>query len=149
MSHLTPDELQDFVIGSLDSPSSQRLEAHVERCEACAKELAREARLEVSLLEVGEGLQPPARVHVLEDRRKRRLRTATFSALGVAAAAALVVVFSVERPTPGGKGPSINHCTDPHQAADCIAQGEFDGVISIGPDRQLIVPRYDAVARTP
>jgi hypothetical protein len=149
MSHLTPDELQDFVTGSLDPAASRRLEAHVEGCEACAKELAREARLEVSLLEVGDGLQPAAQVLALEDRRKRRLRTATLSALGVAVAAALVVVLSVERPTPGGKGPSINHCTDPHRAADCIAQGEFDGVISIGPDRQLIVPRYDAVARTP
>lgn len=150
MSHLSPDDLVAYVIGSLDKASNERVEAHVANCASCAAQLAAEARLEVSLLEVGTGLAPAAQVLSLTERRRRRVQTAALSAVGVLVAAALVIVLAGgDRAPVLGKEPTINRCTDPNQAANCIARAAFDGVLSIGPDRQLIVPRYDLTASAP
>jgi hypothetical protein len=149
MFHLSPDDLVGYVMGALDEASSARVETHALRCEGCAARLAAEARLEVSLLEVGAGLEPAAQVWSLAERRRRRVQAAAWSAVGVLAAATLLIILSSERATPLGKEPTVNRCTDPNQAASCIARSAFDGVISIGPDRQLIVPRYDTPASTP
>jgi hypothetical protein len=34
-------------------------------------------------------------------------------------------------------------CDQAASPSECLARGQFDGVITIGPDRQVVVPRYD------
>ncbi len=138
--HLGADVVEQYVMGALDVESSRFVETHVAQCEACARVLQEEAMLEVALHEVAS----LKKVVSLADRRRRRLGAVAASA-AVAAAAALVVVLSFERPPPHEKSPRFQNCTEASTARDCISRAQFDGVITIGPNRQPIVPRYDLV----
>jgi anti-sigma factor RsiW len=59
--HLTPEELEQYVIGALEPAAVSAVEGHVAGCEACATALRREARLELGLAEVA-ALHPTATV---------------------------------------------------------------------------------------
>jgi hypothetical protein len=37
----------------------------------------------------------------------------------------------------------VRRCDVANAAQDCVARAQFDGVLTIGPDRQVVVPRYE------
>ncbi|MCC6335277.1 MAG: zf-HC2 domain-containing protein [Myxococcales bacterium] len=137
-SHLTPDLVEQYVIGALEGDSARFVEAHVEGCADCAALLAKEARLEAALYEVGELANV---VPLAAQRRRRRLSVA--AAVVAVAAGLLLVVGLSERPPPPEKRPRVLECTAEKDPGACVARGQFDGVITIGPGNQLLVPRYD------
>jgi hypothetical protein len=138
--HLSGDIVEQYVIGALDAESVRFVEGHVAQCPACARLLQQEAQLEVALHET-------ARIKdvVSLSSRRRRLVAVVASAAAAALAAGLVLVFSVDTEPPAAAQPKLRHCVDQSTASECISQGQFDGVITIGPNRELIVPRYDVV----
>lgn len=133
--HVTAEDLEQYVVGALDTASAAWVEAHASACAECAAALRTEAALEIALFEVAE-LPPPA--------RRRRARVATVvTALGALAAGVVWVVAL--RPGPAGEAqPRIARCEDVRSAADCIARAQHDGVLTIGPNHSLLVPRYDS-----
>lgn len=139
--HVSPDDLEQYVIGALDAASASWVEAHAARCEACAKALASEAQLELSMFEVA------ALPAALGGARQRRARIAATLTGLTALAAGVLWLFSVERSPPENGHPRIVRCADTRSAAECIAQAQFDGVLTIGPDSQLVVPRYEEEVR--
>jgi hypothetical protein len=85
--HPDATELAAFVAGELAGPPLARFEAHVASCDGCAAQLAREARIELALIELGSELAAaPAARH------RRGLRAAVGAVVIAAAAAALLVV---------------------------------------------------------
>jgi hypothetical protein len=138
--HIGVDVVEQYVMGALDVESSRFVEGHVMQCPACAALLQREAALEVGLHEVA-GLK---KVVFLTTRRRRI--TALVASAAVALAAGLVLVVAVDRvPAPESR-PGLRQCTDASTARACISRAQFDGVITIGPDLEPIVPRYDLVS---
>jgi hypothetical protein len=136
-THLSTELIEEYVIGALEGDSARFVEAHVEGCEACAALLAKEARLEAALHQVAD------LSNVVSLSAKRRRRWPLAAAGAVLAAGLVVVVGLAERPPPVEKAPRVRECTGAQDPGDCVAQGQFDGVITIGPDKQLLVPRYD------
>jgi anti-sigma factor RsiW len=137
--HLTPEALELYILGALDAEPSLALEAHAATCTACAAALQREARLELGLLEVA---RAPAS---LQGFRRRRLQLGV-AGLAAAAAAAVLLLLVQPRATPDGQ-PRLVRCEDPRQASECLAGAQYDGLLTIGPDNQLVVPLYDASPR--
>lgn len=136
--HLAGDLLEQYAIGALDLASTRFVEAHVAECAACAALLQREAALEVGLYEAAQHRA----VVSLSARRRRRLVAGLASAAAVLAAG-VALVFSLEREPSPAQQPRLRHCVDSSTASECISRGQFDGVITIGPDREPIIPRYD------
>jgi anti-sigma factor RsiW len=83
VGHPDATELAAFVAGELAGPPLARFEAHIASCDDCAAQLAREARIELALIELAAA--PAA-------RRRRGLRAAVGAVVIAAAAAALLVV---------------------------------------------------------
>ena len=142
-SHLTEDLVEQYVIGALEGDSARFVESHVEACADCAALLAKEARLEVALHEVAD------LSNVVPLGAKRRRRWPVAAAVGALAAGALVVVGLGERPPPAEKAPQVRDCDAAEDPSGCVARGQFDGVLTIGPGKQLVVPRYDEVPAGP
>jgi anti-sigma factor ChrR (cupin superfamily) len=105
--HPTMDQLEAVALGEAESPEAV---AHVERCDACARELAW-LRAEAELVR----RRPQPRVdpqlwHRIDERihapipitRARRWRALAGAALAVAAAAALAIVVRPQRPVSRG-----------------------------------------------
>ncbi len=137
LTHVKREVLEQYVIGALDPHEEQAIDAHLAGCDACAEVMKHEAQLELALIEVAHAPTPLRR----PTRAPSRL-AALVTTVGVALAAS--VLFFVWRPlAPGEPAPQVVHCDDPRSAASCIARAHFDGVITIGPDRQLSVPRYE------
>lgn len=135
-NHLTGELLEQYVIGALDADSVRFVEGHVAQCPACAGVLQREAQLEVSLHEVAH-----RQVVSLDARRRRRVRAALASVALLAAG--LLLSFALT-PGPGASSaPALRRCDDAVTAKDCISRAQFDGVLTIGPGGEPIVPRYD------
>jgi hypothetical protein len=139
--HLVADTVEQYVIGALDAESVRFVEGHVARCEACAALLRSEAQLELALHEVA-GLHQ-RRVVSLASRR-RRVGAVVVSAVAALAAAAVLVVLSRPEPLESSR-PDLRKCDDPSTATRCIEKARFDGVLTIGPRGEPIVPRYDEV----
>ena len=135
--HLVADIVEQYVIGALDSESVRFVEGHVAQCPACAKLLQQEAALEVALHETAQH-----RKVVSLSSRRRRIGAVVASAAAVLAAG-LALVFSIEREAPPAAQPKLRRCVDAATASECISQAQFDGVITIGPNLEPIVPRYD------
>jgi len=75
--HIAKEQLEKYVMGSAEPAEDARLEAHVAACPACAKALAREARLEETLYEVAARAPEPAEVGISAiDTRPDRLLAA-------------------------------------------------------------------------
>ncbi len=137
--HPHPEAFEHYVLGLLDAGAQGELEAHLGACPACAAALAREARLELALMEV-------ARAPVsLKATRARRLRLGAAAAAVAAAAAAVLLV--VGTPPGGEQRPRLVDCSDPRSADACLAGAQYDGLLTIGPGNELVVPRYDASPR--
>jgi hypothetical protein len=136
--HLVADIVEQYVIGALDAESVRFVEGHVATCPPCAK-LQQEAALEVALHETVRS----SKVSSLQSRRRRRMGAVLASAAAVLAAG-LVLVFSLDREPPSEGQPKLRRCVDASTASECISQGQFDGVITIGPNLEPIVPIYDA-----
>lgn len=136
-SHPTPEQLEQYVLGALDGAGGLELEAHLGACPACTAALAREARLELGLAEAARLPTP-----LLARRRRWVGVAAAGSGLAAAAAAALVLGWFEAAPRPD-RAPMVLRCDQAHAPGECLARGQFDGVIAIGPGRQVVVPRYD------
>jgi hypothetical protein len=135
--HLVADIVEQYVIGALDAESVRFVEGHVARCPPCAKLLQQEAALEVALHET------VRHTKVVSLSSRRRKTVAVIASAAAVLAAGLVLVFSLERePSPAAQ-PGLRHCVEESTAPDCISKGQFDGVITIGPNHEPIVPRYD------
>lgn len=134
--HLVTDIVEQYVIGALDPESVRFVEGHVAQCPACARLLQEEAALEVQLHELGHDGQ----VIALSSRRRR---TGAVLASVAVLAAAVVAFFLVESQPPASAQPRVRRCEDVSTASACISKAQFDGVITIGPDREPIVPRYE------
>ena len=138
--HLGVDIVEQYVIGALDAESVRFVEGHVAHCAPCAKLLQQEAALEVTLHQAGRHLKV-----VSLSSRRRKIGALVASAAAVLAAG-LVLVFSFDRePVPAAQ-PELRHCIEKATANDCISKGQFDGVITIGPNHEPIIPRYDVTA---
>ncbi len=77
--------------------------------------------------------------------RRRRIGAIVASA-ALAVAAGLVMLVSLERAPGPVKSFEVQQCTEASTAQACITRGQFDGVITLGPGRELLVPRYDLAA---
>lgn len=137
MKHLSADIAEQYVIGALDAESVRFVEGHVAQCEPCATLLTREARVELGLHEVAS----MGNVVSLSARRRRAGAIIVSAAAAIAAAVIVVVVTSSEPPS--GAQPKLRTCTDPSTASRCIEEAQFDGLLTIGPRGEPIVPRYD------
>ena len=135
--HLVADIVEQYVIGALDAESVRFVDGHVAQCTDCAKLLQEEAALEVALHEV------VRRKKVVSLNSRRRRIGAVVASAAAALAAGLVLVFSIDSEPPAAAQPKLRQCVDRSTASECISQGQFDGVITIGPDREPIIPRYD------
>lgn len=105
--HTTDSDLEMYVLGALPPRRRAEVEQHVQGCTQCGDRLAREARLEVALWELGRALpaapkeaEAEAPILDLEAARQRRMGAlargwgrgmAALTAMGVAAAALLMV----------------------------------------------------------
>lgn len=137
--HLSPDIAEQYVIGALDAESVRFVEGHVAQCGPCAALLQQEARVELALHDVA----AMGKVVSLSSRR-RRVGAVVLSALAAAAAAVVLVVTQTEQGgPPRAEQPKLRTCSDPSTASRCIEQAQFDGVLTIGPRGEPIVPRYD------
>ncbi|MFZ5444206.1 MAG: anti-sigma factor family protein [Myxococcota bacterium] len=135
--HLGADLLEQYVIGALDADSVRFVEGHVAQCPACARLLQAEARVEVALHELA------ARGRVVSlDGRRRRVR-AVVASVAAALAAGLMLGFFAGGAPPAGGSPSLRRCDDRHTAQECLSRAQFDGVLTIGPGGEPVVPRYD------
>ena len=135
--HLVADIVEQYVIGALDAESVRFVEGHVAQCAPCAKLLQEEAALEVALHETAR------RTKVVSiTSRRRRIAALVASAAAVLAAGVALVFSLASEPSPSSQ-PKLRQCVDATTATECISQGQFDGVITIGPRGEPIVPRYD------
>jgi anti-sigma factor RsiW len=138
--HLNPEGLEQYIQGALDGDEARALEAHAGSCARCAAALQREARLELGLLEVA---RAPVSLRAFRGRRARLGAAAAVLAATAAAALAFLV-----QPRPALDGPPrLVRCEDPRQASECLASAQYEGLLTIGPDDQLVVPRYDQAPR--
>jgi len=135
--HLVADIVEQYVIGALDAESVRFVEGHVAQCAPCAKLLQEEAALEVALHETVR----LTKVVSLTSRR-RRIAAVVASAAAVLAAG-VALVFSLAGEPAAASQPKLRQCVDATTATECITQGQFDGVITIGPRGEPIIPRYD------
>jgi anti-sigma factor RsiW len=135
--HLVADIVEQYVIGALDPESVRFVEVHVAQCPACARLLQEEAQVEVALHEVA------ARGHVvsLSSRRRRVGALVASAAAALAAGVVLTVVFGST--PPASAQPTVRRCVDAATERDCLSQAQFDGVITLDPRGQPVVPRYD------
>ena len=138
MRHIGADVVEQYVMGALDVESSRFVESHVTQCPHCAALLQNEAQVEVALHEVAS----LKKVVSLSSRRRRMTALVASAAL----AAGLVLVVSGDHAPRLQNRPGLRQCTEASTARDCISQAQFDGVITIGPDREPIVPRYELVS---
>lgn len=136
--HLVADIVEQYVIGALDAESVRFVEGHVAQCAPCAKLLQQEAALEVALHETVRH-----RTNVVAITSRRRRVAAMVASAAAVLAAGLALVFSLGSEPPAASQPKLRQCVDATTATECISQGQFDGVITIGPRGEPIVPRYD------
>ena len=135
--HLVTDIVEQYVIGALDAESVRFVEGHVAQCAPCARLLQQEAALEVALHET------VRRTKVVSITSRRRRVAALVASAAAVLAAGLALVFSLGSEPPAASQPKLRQCVDATTATECISQGQFDGVITIGPRGEPIVPRYD------
>jgi anti-sigma factor RsiW len=82
--HATSAELELYVLGGLDPERAAVVEEHCASCDACARALAGEARLEVAFEQVARRVESAPVV---------RVRAAAYGAAGLVAMAAAVLLW--------------------------------------------------------
>jgi anti-sigma factor RsiW len=108
--HVTPVELELYVLGGLGPADSERLEAHCGGCRACAVALMSEARLELAFEQVAK--------RSIRSRMLRPVRTAGYAAAGLLAMAAAVVLWVGRAPLPATAAGEGMGTASQHPAAD-------------------------------
>lgn len=109
--HVTQEELQRYVVDTLEPGQAAALEAHVAACPRCAEALTAEARIEVALHEVlpqARALEavPPAPSLAVRPQARRLPRPAPWVLMAAAAALVLVCLPHAGRgplPLPSGR----------------------------------------------
>ncbi len=98
--HATSAELELWVLGGLDPERAAVVEEHCASCDACARALAGEARLEVAFEQVARRAE-----HAVPAIAARPVRAAAYGAAGlVAMAAAVLLWFGRAAATPATSG---------------------------------------------
>ncbi|HWM87307.1 MAG TPA: hypothetical protein VNO33_15755 [Kofleriaceae bacterium] len=122
--HLSDTEIEEFVLGQLAAARLDSFEAHASACEECAGRLAREARLELALIEVRAARPRPAVT-------RRAAAVATL----VLAAAVLLLYLRVGDDSPE-RARSIPNviCPDGPDQASCVASAQGRGLFVQYPD---------------
>jgi hypothetical protein len=151
-THPSKDDLALWVMGALDPEPAARLEAHVPTCAACAAMLAREARLEIALHEVGASLPEPRASGSV--RTMRPFGRAAVVAVGVAVAVAAGYLVWIARPGHGdtaraAERSSLVACPPGHgeAASSCHARARRMGLYVEEPPRSAAIPIYEEVER--
>jgi len=124
--HPDATELEQFVRGQLDDGPRQRFEAHLGSCGACAAALAREARLELALVELAtvEAACPAAPRPSVARRRSLQLAAAA------AAIALLILAIRTGTAPPGAIARTSPNVTCPAGAAQaaCVRSAHRHGL---------------------
>jgi len=106
-----PEELTLFHYDELDAEGRRRLEAHLQDCAACRKELT-QLRATLEILPKESPQVPPEQIRAFNERLGRRLRPKRSRplrpALGwsLAAATAVLLLVTVRSPGPGPRQPA-------------------------------------------
>lgn len=133
-----PDDLDLYVMGAVSDERREEIEAHVMACADCAAVLAREARLELALVEVAGA--PIASIRASRRRPRRLLIAAGF--LAAAGVAALFGTRLRSRP-PVAPTPIVVTCPLDNHARACVDQARRHGLYVQYPIRRP-VPIYES-----
>jgi hypothetical protein len=151
-THPSQDDLALYVMGALDGEPAARLEAHVPTCAACASALAREARLEVALHDVGASLAEPRGSR--SGRATRPLGRAAIVAVGFSVAIAAGYLVWIARPGHGdaaraAERSSLVACPPGRgeAASSCHSRARRAGLYVEDPPRSAPIPVYEEVER--
>jgi anti-sigma factor RsiW len=150
--HPDDEDFERFVEGELDEPARGEFEAHVVSCAACAARLARAARLELAMYELGAQLAGGAPATAPEPRTARpasaapaasgaaaavrsptpvrRRIPAVAAAAAALGAAVLLVVGRGDAPSPTASRaiPQVI-CPAPWDEAACVARARVHGLV--------------------
>jgi hypothetical protein len=123
--HVAASEIEEFVIGALTEDRRARFEEHVASCDECGERLAREARLELALVEVA----------AAAPRRRRSLAARTAWAAPIAVVA-VVIAFTLRDDHRGvaGGGRARVVCADGPDQLACVEDAERHGLFVQYPD---------------
>jgi anti-sigma factor RsiW len=116
MPHATASDLGLYVMGALDFADGSRVERHVLECASCAAALAREARLEVALLQIGQRMPAPAAPAIGTPRQPPPNVAALSAVIGVFATAAALLLWV-------GRLPSFERSTLRHTPLEARSSG--------------------------
>ncbi len=140
--HVSHDIIERYVMGDVDPLAAAAINRHVESCPPCAAMLQREAQVDEAMHTLMDDLRQHPIVRQQPRARHRAFATGALAA-GLAMAAAVTLVLA-ETPAIALKAaPEVQKCASVTRANDCMSRAEFDGLISMGPDRSLRIPRYD------
>jgi len=120
--HVDASEIEDFVIGALAGDRRARFETHLSSCDHCAQRLAREARLEVALVEV--------QAAAAATRRRQRLVAGSMWGAPVLVVAILAALVLGKGDRPGGAGSARAHvvCSDGPDQLACVDDAHRHGL---------------------
>ncbi|MDY7229188.1 hypothetical protein [Hyalangium rubrum] len=151
--HLSPSDVEHYVLGALDPDAERKLEAHTLECDACARLLQREAQLEEQLREVAS--TAPRGSNVIRPTRWRLTRVAV-PALAAAAALALVLLRPETVSEPVREAPTVLSlelpvaapnvvvaCPDLSTQESCAEEAAARGLLVQYPVGMGEVPRYE------
>ena len=132
MEHLTPEEFETLVMGFAGNLGESR-HRHLATCEACARRLALEARLELDLFAA-----VPDAAHARE-RSARRVGVARLLRIALPIAAALAIVVALSRMlAPGPEAPQTTLLMpSPGMAPDTPCLVDPRG---LGPGHDVVAP---------
>jgi predicted anti-sigma-YlaC factor YlaD len=116
MTHPHPDQLAAWAAGELTPTEEQALEAHVDQCDACSRQLSALAREELVFYEIGEASQ---------QRRGSPWRLWALAAVALAAAVLLVFFGLPSAPSPDEAFDDGTAQVD--LTRDCRDQADFVG----------------------
>jgi anti-sigma factor RsiW len=135
MTHLSFEQLEAFVLGTLDPAGTRALAQHVRDCPACARRLHAEAAFEVLLRDVANAAPASAPSVARASPRRRRRAVAGGLALALAAGAALLVWRGEpSRPSPALEQEAVTvssrgvRCAHGPAQADCLRRAQRRGL---------------------
>jgi anti-sigma factor RsiW len=158
--HLTPSDMEQYILGALDPERERKLEAHTLVCEPCALLLQQDAQLEELLREVA--ATAPREDNVVRPARWRVAALVVGPALAAAAALALMVSHpgQVSQPAPASMPvlaldlpvelPSaVVACPDLTTQESCTEAAAARGLLVQYPLGMGEVPRYEGSTGLP
>jgi anti-sigma factor RsiW len=138
MTHLSPEQLEAFVLGTLDPEGTQALAQHVRDCPACARRLQAEAAFEVLLRDVANTAASSASAPPLALASPWRRRRAVVGGLALALAAGVAALL-IWRGAPSRPSPALElngvtvssrgvRCANGPTQADCLRSAQRRGL---------------------